>query len=75
MAVAARGGRACGREARALPVNARRHPRQGGGGRRGVNRCAVLADLPERSAKTTAEASAELKVDYAAYIARRTRFH
>ncbi|MDQ3648185.1 MAG: hypothetical protein M3433_06320 [Actinomycetota bacterium] len=32
----------------------------------------VLADLLGLSAKTTAKASAELKVDYAAYIARRT---
>lgn len=33
----------------------------------------VLADLLGLSAKTTAKASAELKVDYAAYVVRRTR--
>ncbi len=35
----------------------------------------VLADLLGLSAQTTANASAQLKVDYAAYIARRTREH
>ncbi len=35
----------------------------------------VLADLLGLSAKTTAKASAQLKVDYAAYIARRTPAH
>ncbi len=39
------------------------------------HRIPVLADLLGLSAKTTAKVSEQLKVDYAAYVARRTPAH